>query len=442
MANGERTVFIGLDGVPYGLIERLSDDGTMPNFRRLREDGVFRKMESSIPEISSVSWSSIITGKNPGEHGIFGFTDMIPGSYTLSFPNFNNLRAKPFWHENQGRHVIVNVPSTYPAKELNGFLVSGFVSLDLEKAVYPESYVPKLKEMDYRIDVDAAKGHKSKQLLLDELSKVHGIRMRAVRHLWKEVEWDTFMVVFTGTDRIGHFLWDAWEDPGHELHGGFRNYFKEIDDAIGEITGWMRPEDNLVMCSDHGMELAEVNVNVNRVLRDSGFLKLDDQPKGGTHPNQSMQVKKPLSYSNMLEGTKAFALDPGRIYINMEGKYPRGAVRPEERERVLSGLESLFSNLKVNGKKVIRRTFRREDIYNGPHTGRAPDLILLADKGFNLKASLMDIEKEPGMHPVLTGKHSQDDAFLFVKGSHNRNIINDKPKVVDIRDILDRLQGA
>ena len=89
----KRTVIIGIDGVSFGLLKELSDKGIMSNFKELRRNGIFSKMESSIPEISSVSWSSIITGKNPGEHNIYGFTDLINGTYSLSFPNFHRCSS-------------------------------------------------------------------------------------------------------------------------------------------------------------------------------------------------------------------------------------------------------------------------------------------------------------------------------------------------------------
>jgi predicted AlkP superfamily phosphohydrolase/phosphomutase len=117
-----RTVIIGIDGVPFGLLDDLAEKGVMPNFAELKREGVFTPMKSSIPEISSVSWSSVITGKNPGEHGIYGFTELIEGTYTISFPNFRNLKAPAFWHEknNNKSYIILNVPSTYPTRELNG----------------------------------------------------------------------------------------------------------------------------------------------------------------------------------------------------------------------------------------------------------------------------------------------------------------------------------
>lgn len=200
-----KNIIIGLDGVPYGLVEQYCDRGITPNLNQIINNGTFRKMKSTLPAISSVSWSSIITGDNPGQHGVFGFTDLIPNTYTISYPNFKSLQSRPFWHQDtSGRHVILNVPFTYPAKPLNGKLVSGFVAPELEKAVYPDDLLPDLREIDYRVDVDSRKGHQSKELLLDKLFEVLETRERALDLLWEE-NWDVFTYVITSTDRLMHF---------------------------------------------------------------------------------------------------------------------------------------------------------------------------------------------------------------------------------------------
>jgi len=229
-------VIIGLDGMPYGLMDRFGRDGTMPNFGRLARDGIFRQMASSIPAVSSVAWSSIITGANPGEHGVFGFTDVAPGTYRLTFPNFNSLKVKPFWERSESRRaVVINVPTTFPAREMNGVLIAGFVALDLERATFPRSLVPSLREMNYRVDVDSQKAHQSMTFFLRDLDDTLRARIAAYRYLWREEEWDTFVLVFTGTDRLAHFLWDAYEDGSHRYREPFLNHFQQIDEVIGEI---------------------------------------------------------------------------------------------------------------------------------------------------------------------------------------------------------------
>ena len=159
MTKNAKTIIIGLDGVPYDMIKGFAETGIMPNAAELINQGVFKKMQSSIPEVSSVAWSSIITGENPGQHGIFGFMDLFDGSYKIRFPNFSDLKAPPFWDQQPGQSVIINVPSTYPVREMNGVHISGFVSVDFEKSVYPKSLVPRLKDIDYSLDDDSQKAH-------------------------------------------------------------------------------------------------------------------------------------------------------------------------------------------------------------------------------------------------------------------------------------------
>ena len=102
----KRNVILGIDGVPFELMDNLSNKGFMPNFKELKKENTFKLMKSSIPHVSSVSWSSIITGKNPGEHGIYGFSEIIKNTYSLNFPNFNALKSKPFWYrEPKNRNI-------------------------------------------------------------------------------------------------------------------------------------------------------------------------------------------------------------------------------------------------------------------------------------------------------------------------------------------------
>lgn len=423
--NPRRTVVIGLDGVPYGLLDKLSDCGVMSNFKDLKEDGTFRVMKSSLPEVSAVSWSSIITGKNPGEHGVYGFTDMLRGLYVLSFHSFKKLKALPFWQAAKtNRYVIINLPATYPAGEINGILISGFVSPDLERAVYPREYLKLLLDMNYRIDVDVERSKLSNSLLFSQLHEVLNTRMRLAMHLWDEMNWNVFMLVFTGTDRLEHFLWDAYENKRHEYHEDFLGYFRAIDEAIGIINSRLSEDDLLVILSDHGMERIKVNVNINAFLRQEGYLLTEDNPRKG--------------HNSILRETKAFALDPSRIYLNKKGKYPRGSVNKDEEEDLIQELIDLFHSLKWKGKRVIKEVCRKEEIYKGKYVDQAPDLVLIPEKGISLRAKLFS--KELFEMDELTGKHTIDDAFLYVKALDDERI-PETPSVEDVLPILRSLGG-
>jgi len=417
-----RRVIIGLDGVPYTMMSDLAENGVMPNMASIIQNGVFRQMDSSIPEISSVAWSSIITGANPGEHGIYGFSDVAPDSYRVCFPNFNALKVPPFWMDgSNGRSVIINVPFTYPAGELDGVLIAGFVALDMEKAVYPGSLVEHLEEIDYQIDVDSRKAHQSMELFLRDLNKTLECRISAYRYLWDTIDWNTFMLVFTGTDRLSHFLWSAYEDESHKFHADFLNHFRRIDEVVGEINDRLNDDDLLVILSDHGFERLDESVNVNVHLKNSGFLKLKKQPA--------------KSLNDITEGTVAFALEPGRIYINTAGKYPRGSVAENDREKVADDLVQGFASLEVNGRKVINHIYRKEELYQGELADRAPDLVLMASAGFDLKARITSdelIEED-----IFTGKHNHHDAFLLVSShSVDAQDIPERPSVFNVANIL------
>lgn len=417
-----RAVIIGLDGVPFGMVEDFVSTGVMPNMGRIISEGVFRRMTSSIPEVSSVAWSTMITGTNPGEHGIYGFMDLKKDSYRMCFSNYNDLKVRPFWEDWPGRSVIINVPSTYPVREMNGAHISGFVSIDFARSIHPASLVGTLKEMDYRLDVDATKAQESMDAFLADVDATLDARIKAWRYLWEDQDWQTFMLVFTGTDRLLHFLWDAYEDAGHKYHDAFLDHFRRIDKEIGEIASRLTENDQLVIHSDHGFERLDYEVFLNCLLMEKGFLEF----KPGSEPD----------WANICHGTKAFVMDPGRIYLNRKGKYPCGTVEDNDADGVLDELEELFGGLEMDGRKVIRDVYRKGDLYSGACIDDAPDMILVGAEGFNLKAGLRG--QKVFDKGIFTGKHTQDTAFLVTKGPGGEGVVPKEPAVSDIRGILEK----
>jgi predicted AlkP superfamily phosphohydrolase/phosphomutase len=420
-----KTIIIGLDGIPFGMLKDFAETGVMPNTAELISQGIFKKMHSSIPEVSSVAWSSLITGENPGQHGIFGFMDLLPDSYKMRFPNFSDLKSPPFWDQWEGKSVIINVPSTYPVREMNGVLISGFVSIDFEKSVYPKSLIPQLSSLDYRLDVDSQKAHSSMDMFLADLDKTLNARIEAYRYLWETQNWQTFMLVFTGTDRLMHFLWNAYEDKDHRYHKLFLEHFRKIDQTIGEINNRISGDDLLIMLSDHGFERLEKDVYISYLLRQEGFLQF----KQG----------EDIVLNNICYGTKAFVLDPARIYLNLKGKFPCGTVGPADSEETLQQLENLFGSLRIDGKAVVRDIYRKEQIYSGPYLENAPDLVLVGAQGFNLKANVK--AERLTDKPIFTGKHTQDSAFLIVRGLSDEGIVPDMPAVSDVKGIVEKIKG-
>jgi predicted AlkP superfamily phosphohydrolase/phosphomutase len=398
----KKLLVIGLDGVPYEMLAGSGRPSLLPSLNGFFA-GRAARMSVSVPEISAVSWSSFMTGTQAGEHGIYGFVDLVPGTYQYRFPDFRDLKATPFFDElgrKDRRSLIINLPATYPARPLPGVLISGFVALDLARAVYPIRYLPMLRQAGYQVDVDAGKGRDRKAEFLADLHCALRIRKQVADLLWEREEWDVFMFTVTGTDRLLHFLYDAADDDRHEFHGDFLNFFHEVDQVAADFLerASAREEMEIVVLSDHGFERIESEVYLNPILKNNGFFSLDAEGGAGR------------SLSRIHAGSMAFALDPSRLYIHEKGKYPLGAVDPRDHERVRRDLTQLLEGYEVKGRKAIRKVYCKEELYSGGQMAAAPDLVLLSEPGFDLKGGLEKTVETGTSH--FTGMHRQDNALI------------------------------
>jgi len=425
--NENRVCVIGLDGVPYGLLIDLAKKGIMSALGRIIDSGHLHKMKASLPEISAVSWTNFMTGTNPGTHGIFGFTDLKPRSYDLRFPNFLNVQVPTFWDglsEKGKKCIIINQPSTYPARKINGVLISGFVAIELAKAVYPLSYKVDLEQMGYQIDIDTLKARENPAFLWQELIKTLMGRQKALNHFWEE-EWDYFEFVITGTDRLHHFLWNAYEDPNHPHHQNFLDYYRQIDRLVNKIYSSFRKtagdEENIFFLSDHGFTGIRQEVYLNAWLEKEKYLKFANSSPKGLEDISAKSI--------------AFALDPSRIYLNYKDKFPNGSVRAGEQKSLKEEMIRKLEKLEYDGKKIIRKVFLAKDIYSGPLVSQGPDLIVLSEPGFDLKGSVKKKEIF-GRTPGLQGMHTWDDAFFLAKNDFGQDLsISDLSRI-----ILDRFE--
>jgi predicted AlkP superfamily phosphohydrolase/phosphomutase len=398
-----RVCVIGLDGVPFGLLSDLARRGVMPAVGGLIESGHLHKLKASLPEISAVSWTDFMTGADSGTHGVFGFTDFKPSSYALRFPNFGDVQAPAFWDElgRRGkRSIVINQPSTYPARPLNGVLISGFVAIDPDKAVFPASRRAVLKTLGYQIDIDTLRSREDHAFLWQELDRTLAGRRKALDHFWRE-DWDYFELVVTGTDRLHHFLWSAGGNADHPDHARFHDYYRRVDGLIGrsaeafrELTGGV---DGLFLLSDHGFCGIEQEVHLNAWLEREGFL--------------SFGSAAPQGLEDVSEKSTAFVLDPGRVYIHRRDRFPRGRVPESEAGGVMAEIAGRLARLEHGGRKVVRRVFRADEIYSGPLIARGPDLVVLSEPGFDLKGSVK--KKEVFGRTNLEGMHTWDDAFFW-----------------------------
>ncbi len=405
---GPRAFILGLDGAPYSMMQDLFAKGVLKNLAEITKKGGIYKMSTTVPDVSSVAWTTFMTGVNPGRHGIFGFTDLKPGTYANYFPNFTKVQSPCLWNligKESKKSIIINMPSTYPAQELNGTLIAGFVAIDLEKATYPKDLVPYLKKIDYQLDVNASLAQENKELFIAALNSSLEIREKTFRKLMKEESWDLFAAIVTGTDRLHHFLWDAYEDENSPYHTAFLDYYRKIDAMAGRLYEDLKGKAAFLAMSDHGFGPLKRDVFINRWLEEQGYLSFSGEKR------DSIADIDP-------EKTKAFCMDPGRIYINLKRRFPAGSVLPGKAyESLLEELSQAFSALTFSSdgqepEKVIQQVFRKEELYQGPFLSSAPDLVLLANPGNNLKGATARTEVFDSKG-AFTGMHTQDDAFFL-----------------------------
>jgi predicted AlkP superfamily phosphohydrolase/phosphomutase len=420
-----KVAIIGIDGVPCSLLQRFIGEGLMPNFSKLVEKGTLSGMTVSVPEVSSTSWTTFMTGVNPGRHGIYGFMELHKETYKWRFPNSNDIKSETIWEmagKQNKKSIVLNVPSTYPARPLNGILTAGFVSLDLKKATYPESAYEYLKDLGYKMDVDTRKAFESLGAFAEDIDETFAIRKKAILHFLDNHDWDLFIGVITETDRLHHYLWTALEDSKHPQHDFFINFYKQLDEFIGEVYERVGDDTPFIMLSDHGSTAIKQEIYLNTWLQEKGYLKF--------------KKECPASLEDMNSESSVFVLDPARFYVHLKDKYTRGSVDLCEYENIRNKLREELMSFTIDGYKVIKAVLFKEELYHGEFFQDAPDLVALSHEGYDLKGSInKTLIAGKGM---LTGGHTREDAFFYLNRkvkATDINIVDIGPTIISLLNI-------
>lgn len=428
----QRVLAIGIDGVPFSFAMRQVAEGRMPNLARIFAAGTVRPLNSSWPFVSSVAWSSFMTGCNPGKHNIYGFVDRRPNSYDVFLPNSATMRSEPIWCtlSEAGKQVVVmNVPVTYPPRQVNGLMVSCFLSPSLEKATYPKELAAKLQQMGYKIDADAAIARRSKADFMTELNHVLERRAAVMFELMDSEPWDFFMSHIMETDRLHHFFWEYMENNDPQWAPAFYAFYEKLDGILGRVWERVDQDTTLIMLSDHGFCTVEQEVYLNTYLRERGWLHLNPTPG------------RPPSINDITAATRAYSMDPGRVFINLRGREPRGSVEPgAEYERVRAQLAEELLEMRdpQTGAPMVEHVHRREEVYHGDQFANAPDLIIAPHRGYAFKGA-MDRDYLTFKGDVLIGEHTFDDALLYVSG---HDLVGKSLTMEDVVPAIYKLMGV
>ena len=105
-----RTLILGFDAFDPLIFERLNERGQTPNLARYVDTNSYSQLEVSNPPQSEVSWTSIATGLNPGEHGLFDFVHRNPRTYNLNvslLPTSKTITGQPSYAHISQIHFLM-----------------------------------------------------------------------------------------------------------------------------------------------------------------------------------------------------------------------------------------------------------------------------------------------------------------------------------------------
>ena len=378
-AAATRVAIIGLDAAPP---EFLFEDGRfdLPNLRALMNRGVHGCLASIVPPITVPAWMCMMTGRDPGSLGIYGFRNRRDHTYApLSVVTSADVKAAPLW-ETLGavgkQSVVLGLPLTYPPKPMAGNLVSCFMTPDTNRTfTHPADLGPEINGVadGYMPDVVGFRDLDRDELLA-QLTTMMDKRFRVAEHLAKTKPWDLFAMVEMGSDRIQHAFW-RYVDSGHRLHEpGHRfadaipAYYRALDAHVGRLIDALGDDTTVLVVSDHGAKAMDGGICVNEWLIQNGYLVLKDTPAEPTRLT-----------SEMVDWSRTRAWGEGgyyaRLFLNVRGREPSGIVAPADVERVrdelIAGLERLGD---AEGNPIGTRVHRPEELYTETR-GIPPDLI-------------------------------------------------------------------
>jgi len=393
-----KVLVIGLDGAAWSVINNLIQRGELQTFQKLIEHGVYGCVESTIPPWTIPAWNALTTGLNPGKLGFSTFTvktnkDFKPYYFVIKDPKRN------LWDilSVMGKKVIIaNLPNIYSAYRINGVMISGFLNTDEFKVAYPPSLLEELDRIAGGYVVDVTK-------LIDPTLSSDGEYYRkeisilrkhheVFKHLLKEYPWDFAFLVYAEPDRVQHRFW------GDER---VLSVYRMLDVMLSELLTIVDKNTCIFIISDHGFGVGDEKILfINEWLAKSKYLYLKKNLKRDTFVRLINIIKK-LGLQGLVEFTISTLPSRLKAYLRKEANFVKssGIVEQTDWEKTKALGYGVFGDIWLNvddsveyeitRNKLINelkkefgeglKIYKKEEIYNGPHTEKLPDLIILVD---------------------------------------------------------------
>lgn len=462
-----KVLVIGLDGVTFDVLGPWIEAGELPNLQGLMNRGAWGKLRTTLPPISSSSWSSFVTGVNPGKHGLVDFVYPGADSYKVSMINATSRRTRALWNwlNDAGYKVgLLGIPTTFPPEPVDGYMVSGFLSPGPDSDwAYPielkQELLAELGEFQLAPNERYRSTNHLDRFLADLTASVEN-RTQAALYLMRTKPWDLFTVVYWDTDMVQHETfrlldtkhprYDAKEAAAHQEQ--ILDFHRKVDADVGRLLAEVDSDTLIIVMSDHGFGPVHSFFLTNNWLVERGWLKFKKGPRTalkralfrlGYTPLHMFRVAKAVGLGQLRKQvrfqqkaglvnrlflsfddvdwsqTQAFSIGSfGQVYINLAGVHPEGTVQPGKEYRALKekiAQEALTLQDPRTGEQLVERVYRREEIYSGPYATRTPDL-LVQPRGWEYMAfGHADFGSNKLVEPItgLSGHHRLDGVLIL-----------------------------
>jgi predicted AlkP superfamily phosphohydrolase/phosphomutase len=455
--NKPRTLIIGIDGATFDLVRPWAAAGRLPTLARLLAEGTHAVLDAFPNSNSAAAWTSIVTGYNPGQHGIFDFGEGVAQRGHKWTPMTAAQRQKPpFWVRLSaaGQCVcVLNVPISYPADHVNGVMLAGMDSPGTNSPGFshPPDFYAELRRagIAYILDVPKLQSYRDRdpRRVPQPVRDMVDARARTVLHVMQNYPWDTLMAVFVASDRMQHTYWGSGPveagNPGWEA---LLELYERLDYWLAEFLKHIDDQTTVIVLSDHGFggaSLGRPDLNgllcelglaaraqgnrrlTGRLLKHMLFFGRQlvpprwQMPLAQALPGLRLRAIDESKYGGLdWTRTQAFATPHGgRFTINLRGRQPEGCVAPEDFADLRARLVLMLQHIVDvdSGQPLFNAIRLGADLFHGPHAHRAADVIV--EWNYPVWSRPM-VYRPPNGDPVRLSQRPPGALARFWKGTH------------------------
>ncbi|MDA2923057.1 alkaline phosphatase family protein [Acidobacteria bacterium AH-259-L09] len=463
------------------------DKGVMPNLRYLCRFGARGELDSVHPPITAPAWSSFRTGVNPGKHGIYGFTRLLgpendDSTIQIGLNNASQIRTLRLWDYlgRAGLRVgVFNLPFTYPVDELNGTMIAASMTGGERLAGYPENIIEEVlrKTGTHFFEKPIEDGVSATQAYI--LRLIRAVEEQLKVDLWSlaNLNDDVYITVYTETDPLQHMFY-KYLDPAHPEYESPRaarfrplltRFYRALDDAVGRMLEACDSRTTVLVLSDHGFQSGDKIFNINSYLLNKGFLSLKDDSlpsRTGRAINWGSLLRW-LARADILNLRSRMSYDLKNRILSKVTKINRSAIsskeslafmasnnemsihlnkRLSESERRCTAEElcTVLRDLKDpdTSLSIFRGVYSREDVYEGPFTEFAADILLLPNPPYQLRTAigaqrLIELQNPFGQ----CGDHAREGMLIAFGPSVQNGLTLGSASIMDITPTVLQMLG-